>query len=208
MRARAENPLSSYVALLGRRRLWGYVLGGGFSSAALLTYVSSSPDILINQHHIGPQLFGWVFGVNGLGLISATQVNARIARRWPGDLILRWAVAITLGFSLVLAVDAFTGFGGLWGLLIPLFLLVSSLGFTQANTSTEAMKIDPHRAGATAALSGSTSFGVGSACAAVAGAMADGTARPMAMVIAGALLVALLSLQALAPRRRGTAAAA
>ena len=71
-----------------------------------------------------------------------------------------------------------------------------------ANTGAEAMKIDPQRAGATSALTGAASFGAGSACAGFTSLISDGTARPMSLVIAASLVIALVSLEWLAPRRR------
>jgi DHA1 family bicyclomycin/chloramphenicol resistance-like MFS transporter len=202
-RARAENPVKSYLSLLRSRLLLAYLLAGAFSGAALFTYVASSPDVLIGQFHVAPQLFGWVFGVNGFGIIAVSQVNARLARRWPADTILRRANLVTIGSAAVLLIAAVTGFGGLWGVLVPLFCVISSLGFSSGNASNEAMRVDPHRAGATAALSGAASFGAGSICAALAGAFRDGTATPMAVVIIVSLIVAAVSLRVLAPIRRG-----
>jgi DHA1 family bicyclomycin/chloramphenicol resistance-like MFS transporter len=198
--ARSENAFRSYAALLGDRRLLGYLLTGAFSGAALFTYVSSSPDVVIGFFHISPQLFGWVFGLNAVGFIAANQINARLARRYPYDTILAWANMAIFGVSLVLLADAVTGFGGLFGVLIPLFLIMSGFGFNQSNSSTGALNIDSRRAGATSALLGAASFGTGATCAGLAGFLRDGSPRPMALVIAGSLLIAVVALRTLVLR--------
>ena len=200
--ARNENPVQSYLVLLTNRRLLAYLLGGAFSGAALFTYIASAPDVVIDHYHLSPQFFGWVFSINGAGIIGAMQINARMGRRWPGDLIVRVALRVTIGFSLAMIAVAFTGFGGVWALLATLFGVIASLGFSQANTGAEAMKIDPRRAGATSALTGAASFGAGSACAGFTSLINDGTARPMSLVIAASLVIGLASLELLAPRRR------
>lgn len=201
--ARTENPVKSYLSLFKSKLLIAYLLAGAFSGASIFTYVASSPDVLIGQFHINPQLFGWVFGINGVGIIGCSQINARLARRWPADTILRRANLATLGFALVLLIAAATGVGGLWGVLVPLFFVISSLGFSSGNAANEAMRVDPRRAGATAALSGAASFGAGSVCSALAGLFRDGTAVPMALVIVVSLIIAAASLRVLAPIRRG-----
>ena len=199
--ARSENAFRSYAALLSDRRLVGYLLTGAFSGAALFTYVSSSPDVVIGYFHISPQVFGWVFGLNAFGYIGTNQINARLARRHPYDQILGVANSAVFAVSIVLVFDSMTGFGGLFGVLIPLFLIMSGFGFNQSNASAGALNVDPRRSGATSALLGATSFGAGAGCAGLAGLLRDGTPRPMAYVIAASLLIAVVILRTLVLRK-------
>ena len=204
--ARGETALRSYAALLTNPRLVGYVLAGSLSSAVMFTYVTCGPDVVIGYFHFSPQAFGWLFGMNAIGLILGNQVNARLARRIPSDTILRWANLWVLLISGVLLFDGLTGFGGFAGVAGPLFLIVGAMGFNQANAMAGALNIDPRRAGATSSLVGSCTFGVGALASAVAGLLRDGTPRPMAIVIFGALVLALLSILLLVnPRRQGRA---
>jgi DHA1 family bicyclomycin/chloramphenicol resistance-like MFS transporter len=197
--ARGEHPLRSYLALFRQRRLTGYVLTGAFSGAALFTYVSSSPDILIGVFHVPPSQFGLFFGVNAFGLIGATQINARLARRVRFEVILSWANLAMFAAAVLLALDAVTGFGGLWGVMVPMFLIMAGFGFNQSNATVGALGVDPLRTGAISSLFGAASFGAGAAAAAVAGALRDGTARPMAFVMVGVLACAAVTLRVLAP---------
>ena len=202
VQARGENPLQSYLALFRQPRLMGYVLTGAFSGAALFTYVAASPDILIGVFHVPPSRFGLFFGANAVGLIGATQINARLARRVRFETILSWANLAVFASSLLLAADAVTGFGGLWGIMAPMFLIMASFGFNQSNATVGALGVDPLRTGAISSLFGSASFGAGAAAAALAGAFRDGTARPMAFVIVGVLACAVICLRTLAPPLR------
>ncbi len=200
--AKGETPLGSYLALLGNRRVMGYVLTGAFTGAALFTYVAASPDILIGVFHVPPSQFGMFFGFNAFGLIGATQINARLARRVLSDVILSWANLALLAAALALAADAVTGFGGLWGVMAPLFLIMSGFGFCQSNAMVGALAVDPLRSGAVSSLFGSASFGAGAGAAALAGALRDGTPRPMAFVMVGVLAAGVVCLRVLAPPRR------
>ncbi|MBV9511232.1 MAG: multidrug effflux MFS transporter [Caulobacteraceae bacterium] len=206
--ARGESALHSYWALLKRPRLVGYLLAGAFAGAALFTYVSCSPDVVIGYFHISPQAFGWVFGTNAVGLVVGAQVNARLARRLAFDRILRLANAGVLLSSIALLVDALTRLGGFLGVAAPLFLIIGGMGFNQANTVAGALNVDPRRAGATAALLGSGSFAAGAGASALAGALRDGTPRPMAAVILASMLIAFISLTTLVrPARKRPSAA-
>ncbi len=195
--ARAEHPVQSYLALLRRPRLMGYVLTGAFSGSALFVYVATSPDIIIGHFHVRPENFGWVFGLNAFGFIGCSQVNARLARRYRSDLILKWANLGAFAGALVLLVDALTGFGGLAGFIAPMFVVMASLGFTQPSATAGALGEDPTRAGATSALLGATGFGGGALAAALAGLGRDGTARPMALVLTVSLTLAVVCLRTL-----------
>jgi DHA1 family bicyclomycin/chloramphenicol resistance-like MFS transporter len=200
--ARGETALRSYGALLGHPRLIGYMLAGAFSGAAMFTYVSCSPDVLIGYFHVSPQAFGWVFGANAVGLVVGTQVNARLARRLTSDTILRRANLAVLAAAGLLLIDAMTGFGGFFGVTVPLFLIIGGMGFNQANATAGALNIDPRRAGTTSSLLGASTFATGAGASAMAGILRDGTARPMAVVILAALAVAWLSLVLLVRRPR------
>lgn len=199
--ARTESPLGAYLALLRQPRLVGYVLYGACSSAALLTYVATSPELLIGVYHVPVQAFAWVFGVNGLGLIVGSQINGRLLRYHKFDRILVWANAAAIGAACFLAVMAATGWFGRTGILVGLFLIVSSYSFNMANALAGAMSVDPKRGGTTSGLAGAAQFAAGSLAATVAGALHDGTARPTAFVILVSMLLAGVVLHGLARRQ-------
>ncbi len=203
LQARGENPFASYLALLREPVLIGYLLTGGLAGAALFSYITSAPRMVIGEFHIPPTHFGWVFGVNAVGLIGAGQVNARLARRIHADTLVQAALLAALASAGVLAVCAWTGWGGLWGVLVPLFVVISGLGFSQPNTTAAAMAVDRRRAGATAALIGTAFFGVGS-LSGVATSLIPGRASvAMACVILATLGMALASYRVLVfPRVR------
>ena len=200
--AKGENPFQSYLALLRRPRLTGYVLTGAFSGGGLFVYVATSPDVVIGHYHVRPENFGWVFGVNAFGFIAASQLSARLARRVRSDTILRYTTWGAFGAALTLVFTAFTGFGGLIGFIAPVFVMMASLGFTQPNATAGALGEDPTRAGAVSALLGSTNFATGAGLAALAGLIRDGTARPMAMVLTLSLALAVITLRGMVRPRR------
>jgi DHA1 family bicyclomycin/chloramphenicol resistance-like MFS transporter len=201
IQAAGEHPFTTYLALLRERRLLGYLLTGSFSGCALFAYITASPEIIISIYHVPPEHFGWVFGANAAGMIGAAQLNARLARRIPGSLVLRWALLAPIAAALVLLLCVLTGFGGLWGVLVPLFLVIASLGFVQPNATAGAMNVDPSRAGATSALLGASFMGVGSLTGVPMAWLHDGTARPLAIVILGGVLLAVIAFEALVRRR-------
>ncbi len=196
--AASETPLQAYLALLREPRLIGYALAGALNGATLFTYIASSPDLLIKTYGISPAAFGWVFGLNAVGIIGSNQVNRFLLRRRTPDQVVARASVIAVGFAVLLAIAAVSGVGERWSVLPLLFLLLSTYGFMQGNTMAGALNVDPRRAGAISAVMGAVSFGTGAVASAAAGWLHDGTPRPMAVVMLAALVGSALCLHLLA----------
>lgn len=196
--AASESPLRAYLALLRQPRLVGYALAGALNGATLFTYISASPELLIGTYGISPQHFGWVFGLNAAAVIGASQVNRYLLRRATPDEVLSRASIAAVIASIALALAALTGIGERWTILPLLFLLLASYGFMQGNTMAGALNVDVRRAGSVSALMGGASFGVGALAATLSGAFHDGTPRPMAIVMALAVIGSAVALRTLA----------
>lgn len=195
--------LRQYGELLGRRTILGYAGAGGFFYGGMFAYIAGTPFAYIAYHHVPAQLYGLLFAVGIVGIMLANMINARLVPRWGSDTLLRYGAGGAAGAGLVLAVAAWTGWGGLWGLVVPLFLFASATGFIVANSIAGALSGFPERAGAVSALVGALQYGSGILGSALVGAFADGTPWPMGWVIALAGLGSLLCVR-LIPRSRHT----
>lgn len=200
--ARSETPLRAFGALFRQPRLIGYLLAGALNGATLFTYIAASPGLLIGTYGISPQNFGWVFGLNAFGIIGANQVNRHLLRRRTPDEVLARASLVSAALAALLALVAVTGWGGMWGVLVLLFVLLASYGFMQGNTTAGALSVDPLRAGSVSALTGAASFAAGAVAASISAALHDGSARPMALIMLVAMLGSAAALHALALPRR------
>ncbi len=198
LQAQSESPIQAYLALLRQRRLIGYALAGALNGATLFTYIASSPELLIETYGFSPQAFGWVFGLNAVGIIGANQVNRWLLRTRTPDQVLSAVSVAAVGFAVALALAAFTGLGERWTVLPLLFLVLASYGLMGGNTTAGALSVDPRRAGSTSALLGGMSFGAGALASSLAGVFHDGTPRPMAVVMLLSLGGSMLALRRLA----------
>ena len=201
--ARGEHPFRAYLALLRQPVLLGYMLAGGLNSAALFAYISASPGLLITTYGIPPSRFGWVFGANAVALVGMSQVNGHLLRHHTPERILAVARMVSLAFAALLVLDAFTGFGGMLGVLAPLFFVIGSFGFVGANTTAAGLNVDPIRAGSISSLMGVTTFGLGAGASALISAFHDIGPRPMALTVLLSIGGSAVALYTLAqPRRR------
>ena len=186
---RRRDPLGRvlrvYGRLLGDRVYMAYVLTGSLVFAGLLAYIAGSPFVFIELFHVPPERYGLYFGTNAIGIISASQANRWLAHRVDPRRVLCIVLPISLIAGLVLLFDAYTGFGGFAGILLPLFCFIATHGFVSPNTVALAMV--PHRAvaGSASALLGTLQFVLGAAAGTLLGLIGTGTAVPLAAVIAG-----------------------
>jgi len=203
--AGTENPLQAYLALLKQPRVLGYALAGALNGAMFFTYLSGAAALIIGQYGVSPANFGWVFGCNAIGVIGSSQVNRSLLRRMTADQVLARATGVAFVVGLLLVASAVTGIGERWTFLPLLFLMLSTYGFTQGNTMAGALNCDPARAGAVSSLLGAAGFATGAAAASVSAAFADGTPRPMALIMFSAQALSALALWAFARARKAQA---
>jgi DHA1 family bicyclomycin/chloramphenicol resistance-like MFS transporter len=175
---------AGYGALLADRQLLAYVGAGAFFYGGMYAYIAGTPFAYIAYHHVPAQLYGLLFGVGILGIMATNVLNARFVIRLGRLRLLRSGAYGAALSGIVLATDAWSGWGGLFGLAFPLFAFVSLTGFIVANSIAAAMARFPDRAGAVSAFVGAVQYGTGILGSALVGVFADGTPWPMGWTIA------------------------
>jgi len=191
--------LRVYARLLRDRAFMRYALSGALVISGMFAYIFGSPFVFMQIYGVRPERFGWIFGAIALGLISASQLNRVVLARVAGARILSHALVVTAAAGVILLVMAWTGVGGLAGLLGPLFVYIASLGFVLPNVIATALGPQGRNAGTASALLGTLQFGAGATVGALLGVLGDGTAVPMAGLIATCGLSALLVHRLAAP---------
>ncbi|MFE6073556.1 multidrug effflux MFS transporter [Paenibacillus sp. NPDC057886] len=186
-----KQTLVTFRKIAGDRLFMGYALTQGFVSAGMFAYISGSPFVLQKIYGISPQMFSVCFAINGLGIILASQIAGRLAGKVSETrlLIAGLITAALGGTSLLIAI--LVG-GNLISVLIPLFLVVSSVGLVNTASFALAMANQEKSAGSASALIGVMTFLFGGIVAPLVGLGGEGTAVPMGIVIACADLGALL----------------
>jgi DHA1 family bicyclomycin/chloramphenicol resistance-like MFS transporter len=188
--------LGDFGALLADRRFMGYTLAASVSLAGMFAYIAASPFVFITLYGVAPVQFGWLFGINAFGIIASSQISARLVRRIPADTLLHIAGAVQAVAGIALLAAAATGAGGLVGIVVPLFVFVSGIGFVMPNATALAMAPQGRKAGTASSLLGTIQFSIGALAATAVGVLNNGTALPMTGAIAlfGVLGLALYRL--------------
>src|SRR4051794_1557952 len=177
----------TYAALLRDRAFAGLALVGGLVMAAVFGYVSGSTFVFQSQYGLSQQEFALVFGSGAVALIGATQLTARLLRRWAPRQILVTGLAIgTASGALLVAVTAI-GLGGLPAVLVLLWAVLAGQGLIFPTIPALAMARYGATAGSAAALLGAAQMGVAAMAAPVVGLLGT-DALAMSVTVAGAML--------------------
>jgi MFS transporter, DHA1 family, multidrug resistance protein len=193
-RRNEANPLAmlfGYVELLHMPRYVGYVTCSTLYFCCLFAFIAGSPFVYIEYFGVPPQYYGFLFGVNMIGMIATTYLNSRIVLRYGADRLLRIACAIGAAASLVLLATGVSGFGGIPGIAVPLFLVLALLTMIASDAISGALAAAQDRAGSGSALAGALQFGAAALTSAAIGWLANGTPQPMCIIICAGATLAL-----------------
>lgn len=179
-----SSVLQTYAALLRDREFMGYTLLGGLLSAGMFAYISGSPAVLMELHDLPAQRYGILFGLNALGFVAASQVNARLLRRFTPQQLLSGGSTLALFSVGAMMLAELRGGAGLLMLPAGFLLYLVSLGFTNPNSTALALASQREHAGSASALLGTLQFLLGTLSGAVLGWLATTSALPLLSVMA------------------------
>ncbi len=188
---RLGSVLSNYYRVLCHRKAMGSLLASTFSSAGMFAFISGSPYVYIQYFGVPAQHYGLLFGLNVLFLMGMTFINGRLVKRVGLLAMLRLGLVLSAVAGLALVFNGATGWGGLWGIVIPVCCYVGQLGMVGANATSHALGFFPANAGTASALAGSLRFGVGALAGVAVNSVPATSALPMAGVMAVCGVLAL-----------------
>ena len=196
-----SNTFSTFRRLVSDRVFMGYAICQGLVTAAMFAYISGSPFVLQEIYGVSPQMFSLIFACNGLGIIIAGQVTGRLVGKLGETKLLVGGLLYAAVGGITLLTMILLG-AGLYGVLIPLFVVVSSVGIVSATGFSLAMQNQGNAAGSASALLGVLSFVIGGIVAPLVGMGGSQTAVPMGIVIAAADAGAILCYLLMVRRRQ------
>jgi MFS transporter, DHA1 family, multidrug resistance protein len=183
--ASARASLRAYGRLFTDPMFLVMVAVAGLMFASVFAYVAGAPFLLQGRFGLSPQAFGVVFSSNAVGMILMTQLNPVLVARFGPIRVLSAGLLAALTGAVALLVTALTDVGGLLGFMVPLFVLISSAGVCFPNAPAIALSRHGDTAGTAAAVLGAAQFMIGGSLAPLVGALADGTAVPLAAIMVG-----------------------
>jgi DHA1 family bicyclomycin/chloramphenicol resistance-like MFS transporter len=207
MPPRADGPRArpfgfrTYLTILRDRGFLSHALIGACAMSALFTYLGGSPAVFLDQDGFTTTAYSCVLAAIGAGCFAFLRLHRRLVQR--------------RGWTVARAIDLDLGIFVLGSLcLLPLMagavawpivfagLLIAAAGFTavQPNAQAAAVADQGAQAGSATAAMSTLQYGGGAFANAALGWLADGTGRPMAIVLLATSLAALFAAMA-RPRR-------
>lgn len=189
------KPIINGFAKVAREpQFYTYALAGSAASAGLYAYISGSPFVFMELYKVTEQQYGWIFaGVAG-GLITASQLNSLLLRKYKSEQIVVVALLCQSFTGIVLFLGSMSGLLNVFSTIFLCFLFLSCQGFTFPNTSALSLAPFTKTAGSASALLGSIQMGVGACTSAMVSYFTNGTALAMTGVMAGCALTSFTML--------------
>ena len=171
-----------------------YAFAGAIASAGLFAYLSGSPFVFMQLYGVSEQQYGLIFAFIAAGLIGCSQLNNRILRKYNSAQILKVVLLSQSLIGLLLIAGIATKTIGLYGTVALMLLFLSCQGFTFPNAAAMAMAPFTKGAGSASALMGALQMVCGALATAVVGLLFNGTAVPMAAIMAACSVAGLIIL--------------
>ncbi|WP_152658325.1 multidrug effflux MFS transporter [Oceanobacillus sp. CFH 90083] len=187
-----KETLITFGKLTKNRRFLGYGLTQGLIMASVFANVSGTPFIYQSIYGVSPQMFSFLFALNGAGIIIGTRIIGRITKRIEEDKLLYIGLCISTLFSIILFFMTWIQ-APLSLIVIPLFLIVSCTGISTPLTFSLAMRNQKKHAGSASAFLGILPYLLGGIAIPFVGIAGESTAVPMGITMVIANLGGLLS---------------
>lgn len=197
-----QEQFSRYRHILAERSFLTHAALGGFATFAFFSYLGGSSPVFILGFGWTPNAYGLFFGACALGLIIASQVNARIVRSIGPSRILSTIVIIDILATATLVAVAFARIHRPEAVIPPIFVFITCQGFLNPNATVGALSRHASHAGSASALMGMGQFLLGAVSGLLVGIFTDGTPRGMAaLMFVGAIGMLLANTYRLRPAR-------
>ncbi|WP_131849090.1 multidrug effflux MFS transporter [Baia soyae] len=171
----------SYARILRDRTFMGYAICQGLVFAAMFAYISGSSFMVQNIYHGTATTFSIIFAINGVGIMIASQITGKLAGRFSERSLFKAGLIMSASGGGLLLI-AFLNQAPLYVVLIPLFLVVSSVGVVSTSVFSLAMESQGKSAGSAAAVLGVIALVLGGVVAPFVGIAGEYTVVPLGII--------------------------
>ena len=182
--------LGAYWHILSNAPAFGLTLAGSAVFAGLFAYITGSPFVFIEHFGMTPGFYAILFAMIAAAVMASAFLNSRLTRRFELKTLISAGVLFSFAAGLYLVVIEFSVLEGPFTIMVGLMAFVSMVPIIGANGMALLMARYPKNAGAAAATLGAAQFGFGALAALTVGALHDGTAFSMCIVMGVAGLIA------------------
>lgn len=175
--------LGNFKEVLKQKQFTTYAISGNFVSAALFAYLAGSPFVFMELHEMHQKTYGWIFALIAAGLITSSQINNLLLKKYKSDRILRTVITIQASLGIFMWIGSAMHLFNIYGLVAIMMMFLSCQGFIFPNAAAMAMAPFTKHAGSAAALMGAFQMAMGALASALVGLFFNETIMPMVTVM-------------------------
>lgn len=194
MSLRPKPIITNFLFVLKQPQFFTYAFSGAVAAAGLFAYLAGSPFVFMNIYKVTEQQYGWIFGLVAAGLITCSQLNNVMLRKYDSSQIIKTVLLVQTTIGLVLFLGSYLEWLNIYSTIGLIFLFLSCQGFSFPNSSALSLAPFTREAGSASALMGALQMGFGALASAFVGLINNGTTLPMTGVMAGCALFGLIIL--------------
>jgi DHA1 family bicyclomycin/chloramphenicol resistance-like MFS transporter len=186
--------IKTFLSVIAEPYFYTYASTGAMAFSGLFAYVAGSPVVFMEVFKVSTEMYGWIFAILSIGLITSSQINSLLVRRFKSERIVFVALSTQLILTLCFFAGAYLNLLNLYNTIGLLFLFLCCLGFINPNTSALSLSPFKKNAGSASALMGAIQMGVGAVASSLLSVFDTKSALPMVAVMAGSTAIAMFIL--------------
>ncbi|MBS1579160.1 MAG: multidrug effflux MFS transporter [Bacteroidetes bacterium] len=189
-----KNIIKKFIEVSKMPQFYTYALTGSIGAAGLYAYIAGSPFVFMELFKVNEKHYGWIFAFNAAGLITTSQINSFIVKKYSLRKIITVALIFQTATAIIFLIAAALHLLNLYTTIALIFLFLCCQGFIFPNTSALAMAPFTKNAGSASAVMGAVQMAIGSIMSALVSILQNNTAIPMAGIMALCASCALIML--------------
>ncbi|MDQ6889901.1 MAG: multidrug effflux MFS transporter [Bacteroidota bacterium] len=186
--------IKSFLEIFTVPQFYTYAFTGSIAAAGLYAYIAGSPHVFMELYHVTGQQYGWIFATVAGGLITSSQINTLVLRKYKSEQIILVALLCQSVAGLLLFIGSMFHLVGLFSTIFLILIFLSCQGFTFPNSSALSMAPFTKNAGRASALMGAIQLSMGAFTSALVSLLHNETALPMAGVMAACAVISFIVL--------------
>ncbi len=177
-----KDGLKKYWGILHDKNFVINALVGGFTMSGLFSYITGSPFLYLEFFEMTSRQYGYIFSINSIGFVAASQINAKILKKTPLNVALKralWMPAIA-ALALIFLAPIYPNF---YFVTFLFFITLCSCGMIMPNTSALALANHAERSGSASALLGTIQFFLATIMSLLISNLHDGSIMPTCVIV-------------------------
>ncbi|MGO3181602.1 MAG: Bcr/CflA family multidrug efflux MFS transporter [Aequorivita sp.] len=188
--------ITKFWSVFKTPQFYTYTLTGSFAASGLYAYIAGSPHVFMELYGVSEKQYGWIFGIIAMGLVTASQVNTLLLKKYTSQKIVKVTLICQVIAGALLFFGTIFNLIEMYSMIVLAFLFLSTQGFAFPNTSALSLAPFEKSAGTASALMGALQLGIGALVTALVSMLSDETPLPMTgiMFLCAIISVAMLYL--------------